>query len=82
MEKEVKLTANQEAILKILGENFAEGAFAAEVLEKVEGKTFNAVNATLASLATKGLVSKSKGVYNDKMLTKYTLAQAPIADAE
>ena len=78
MEKEVKLTANQEAILKILGENFAEGAFAAEVLEKVEGKTFNAVNATLASLATKGLVTKSKGVFNDKMLTKYTV----IAKAE
>lgn len=79
MEKEVKLTANQEAILKILGENFAEGAFAAEVLEKVEGKTFNAVNATLASLATKGLVTKSKGVFNDKMLTKYTLVST---DAE
>lgn len=73
MDKEVKLTANQEAILKVLGENFAEGAFAAEVLEKVEGKTFNAVNATLASLASKGLVSKTKGIFNDKMLTKYTL---------
>ena len=73
MNKEVKLTANQEAILKVLGENFAEGAFAAEVLEKVEGKTFNAVNATLASLASKGLVSKTKGIFNDKMLTKYTL---------
>lgn len=70
---EVKLTTNQEAILKVLGENFAEGAFAAEVLEKVEGKTFNAVNATLASLASKGLVAKSKGIFNDKMLTKYTL---------
>ena len=73
MNKEVKLTANQEAILKVLGENFAEGAFAAEVLEKVEGKTFNAVNATLASLASKGLVSKTKGIFNDKMLTKYTV---------
>ena len=73
MNKEVKLTANQEAILKVLGENFAEGAFAAEVLEKVEGKTFNAVNATLASLASKGIVSKTKGIFNDKMLTKYTL---------
>ena len=72
MEREVKLTANQEAILKILGENFAEGAFTAEVLEKVEGKTFNAVNSTLASLASKGLVSKTKGIFNDKMLTKYT----------
>ena len=73
MNKEVKLTANQEAILKVLRENFAEGAFAAEVLEKVEGKTFNAVNATLASLASKGLVSKTKGIFNDKLLTKYTL---------
>lgn len=73
MDKEVKLTANQAAILKVLGENFAEGAFAAEVLEKVEGKTINAVNATLASLASKGLVSKKKDIFNDKMLTKYTL---------
>lgn len=73
MNKEVKLTANQEAILKVLRENFAEGAFAAEVLEKVEGKTFNAVNATLASLASKSLVSKTKGIFNDKLLTKYTL---------
>lgn len=73
MEKEIKLTANQEAILKILKEDFTEGAFAADVLDKVEGKTFNAVNATLASLATKGLVSKSKAVREDKMLTKYTV---------
>ena len=78
MNKEVKLTANQEAILKVLGENFAEGAFAAEVLEKVEGKTFNAVNATLASLASKGLVSKTKGIFNDKMLTKYTLVPTDV----
>lgn len=78
MNKEVKLTANQEAILKVLGENFAEGAFAAEVLEKVEGKTFNAVNATLASLASKGIVSKTKGIFNDKMLTKYTLISTDV----
>ena len=77
---EVKLTANQEAILAILKENFVEeGAFACDVLEKVEGKTFNAVNATLASLASKGLVSKTKGIFNDKMLTKYTLGST---DAE
>lgn len=75
MNKEVKLTANQEGILKILKENFAEGAFAADVLEKVEGKTINAVNATLASLASKELVSKTKAVKGDKMLTKYTLIQ-------
>ena len=74
--KKVKLTANQEAILKVLGENFAEeGAFAADVLEKVEGKTINSVNATLASLAGQGLVSKTKAVKGDKMLTKYALIQ-------
>lgn len=74
----VKLTANQEAILKIVREDFAEGAFAADVLEKVEGKTFNAINATLASLATKGLVSKTKAVRGEKMLTKYI----PVPTAE
>ena len=69
----VKLSANQEAILKILKENFADGAFAADVLEKVEGKTFNSVNATLASLATKNLVSKKKEAKGEKVLTKYTV---------
>ena len=69
----VKLSANQEAILKILKENFADGAFAADVLEKVEGKTFNSVNATLASLATKNLVSKKKEAKGETVLTKYTV---------
>ena len=69
----VKLSANQEAILKILKEDFADGAFAADVLEKVEGKTFNSVNATLASLATKNLVSKKKEAKGEKVLTKYTV---------
>lgn len=69
----VKLSANQEAILKILKENFADGAFAADVLEKVEGKTINSVNATLASLATKNLVSKKKEAKGEKVLTKYTV---------
>lgn len=69
----VKLSANQEAILKILKENFADGAFAADVLEKVEGKTLNSVNATLASLATKKLVSKKKEAKGEKVLTKYTV---------
>jgi hypothetical protein len=43
-----------------------------------EGKTFNAINATLASLATKGLVSKTKAVRGEKMLTKYV----PVPTAE
>ena len=41
------------------------------------GRTFNSVNATLAAMATKGYVTKAKGVYNEtKMLTKYTVTDA------
>lgn len=36
----------------------------------------NSVNATLASLASKGLVVKTKVAYNDKMVTNYTPNQA------
>ena len=69
--------------------------FAREVLNYLEangvkGKTFNGVNATLAALAGKGYVEKSKAVSNEKMYTKYTIikelvadeAEAPVADAE
>lgn len=69
--KEVKLTANQTAILNVLAEGFAEGAFAAQVAAKVEGKSLKAVNATLASLASKGVVTKSKEACGEKVLTKY-----------
>lgn len=56
-------------------------AYAREVLEYLDAnyadradlKTFNAVNATLAACAGKGLVSKAKGLFNDKLLTQYTV---------
>lgn len=56
-------------------------AYAREVLEYLDAnyadradlKTFNAVNATLATCAGKGLVTKAKGLFNDKLLTQYTV---------
>ena len=68
----MKLTEKQESILAILRENFAEGAFAEEVVEKIEGSTVASVRATLTSLATKGLCSKKKDIYEGKEKTKYT----------
>lgn len=40
--------------------------------EKIDTLKINSVNATLASLATKELVVKTKVAYNDKMVTLYT----------
>lgn len=68
----MKLTEKQESILAVLRENFAEGAFAEEVVEKIEGSTVASVRATLTSLATKGLCSKKKDIYEGKEKTKYT----------
>ncbi len=39
----------------------------------------NSVNATLASLVTKGLVTKEKKLYKDKLLTFYSLTESGIA---
>lgn len=41
----------------------------------INTKKINSANATLASLATKGLVDKSKVAYNDKMITNYKANQ-------
>lgn len=68
----MKLTEKQESVLAILKENFVEGAFAEEVVEKIEGSTVASVRATLTSLATKGLCSKKKDIYEGKEKTKYT----------
>ena len=68
----MKLTEKQESVLAVLKENFAEGAFAEEVVEKIEGSTVASVRATLTSLATKGLCSKKKDIYEGKEKTKYT----------
>lgn len=43
--------------------------------KKIDTSKINSVNATLASLATKELVTKTKVAYNDKMVTCYTLTE-------
>jgi len=79
MEK-VKITGKMETVVKAVNE-LGGKAYAAEVLDylnehfadRAELKSFNAVNATLAACAGKGLVTKAKGVFNDKMLTQYSV---------
>ncbi len=75
----MKLTEKQENILNILKDNFAEGAFAEEVITKTEGLTIASVRATLSSLATKGLATKEKAEFDGKMKTRFT---AKTVDAE
>lgn len=61
-------------------------AFARQVLDKMVAdgatRTFNSVNATLAAMAGKGYVSKEKGVFNDKLLTCYTLTAEGLAELD
>ena len=65
---------------------FEDGAFAREVLEKMEGRTFNSVNATLAAMAGKGFCTKGKEVFGEgdsaKMLTKYRLTPEGIKELD
>lgn len=68
----MKLTEKQENILNILKNDFANGAFAEEVISKVEGLSIASVRATLSSLATKGLASKEKAEYDGKLKTRFT----------
>lgn len=84
----MKVTENMVKVLGVL--NGLEGGkgFAKDVLAKMEGKTFNAVNATLAACAGKGLCTKEKMACGEKMLTCYTITNAgkeviaPKEDAE
>lgn len=71
----MKLTEKQASILNILKEDFNGSAFAEDVLTKTEGLTIQSVRATLSSLASKELVSKSKEARGEKMLTKFTVIQ-------
>lgn len=77
---ETKVTQKMETAVKAVKE-LGGKAYAREVLDylnanyadRADLKTFNAVNATLAACAGKGLVSKAKGLFNDKLLTQYTV---------
>jgi len=85
MAKMVGMNKNYKEVGAVL-RTFEDGAFAREVLEKMEGRTFNSVNATLAAMAGKGFCTKGKEVYGEgdgaKMLTKYRLTEAGIKELD
>lgn len=84
MEK-IKLTDNMVAVLTVLAGREEGKGFARQVLAEMEGKTFNGVNATLAAAEKKGLCTKAKAMFEDKLLTCYTITDAgreAIAPAE
>lgn len=77
---EIKLTDKQKFIGKLLLNHKEKGITVYEFmktykkdLEKhnIDINKINSTNSTLASLATKGLVSKTKIAYGDKMATNY-----------
>ena len=68
-----KLTEKQANILAILKEEFEGSAFAEDVIEKLQGVTIQSARATLSSLASKGLLTKTKEARGEKVLTKYTV---------
>lgn len=65
--KEMGGKAYAREVLEYLDENYADRA---------DLHSFNAVNATLAAIASKGLVKKSKGMFREKLLTQYELVDA------
>ena len=79
MEK-MKVTENMVAVLTVLAGREDGKGFAREVLadERLKGKTFNGVNATLAAAAGKGLVSKARKINEaeEKILTEYAILPA------
>ena len=81
MEK-MRLTENMVAVIKALADREDGKGFARQVMAdaRLEGKTFNGVNATLAAAAGKGLCTKAKALFgegdNAKMLTQYTITDA------
>lgn len=79
----MKLTEKQLFIKDLLS-HYKKGAtcydiikdYSKELKEKgISIDKINSVNATLASLATKELVTKSPVAYNGKMVTLYTLKE-------
>jgi len=52
-----------------------KGLFARQVFDTLKDTTFNSVNASLASLASKGYFTKEKAQFGDKLLTCYIPTQ-------
>ena len=86
MAKMVGMNANYKEVAGVLRTFEGGKAFARQVLDKMVAngstRTFNSVNATLAAMAGKGYVSKVKSVFNDKMLTCYTLTEEGLAELD
>jgi len=86
MAKIVGMNENYKEVAGVLREFEGHKAFARQVLDKMVAngskRTFNSVNATLAAMAGKGYVSKAKAVFDEKMLTCYTLTEAGIAELD
>lgn len=80
------MNANYKEVAGVLRTFEDNKAFARQVLDVMVAngskRTFNSVNATLAAMAGKGYVNKAKAVFNDKMLTQYTLTEAGIAELD
>ena len=80
------MNANYKEVAGVLRTFEGGKAFARQVLDKMVAngstRTFNSVNATLAAMAGKGYVSKVKSVFNDKMLTCYTLTEEGLAELD
>lgn len=82
------MNANYKEVAGVLRTFEGGKAFSREVYNKMKEagtkRTFNSVNATLAAMATKGYVSKAKGLYEaeEKVLTIYTLTEAGIAELD
>ena len=72
---ENKLTEKQERILGIMKEKFVNGGFADEIIKETPDLNVASVRATLTSLATKGLLSKTKDIYEGKEKTKYSVIE-------
>lgn len=82
MAKMVGMNKNYREVGEVLRTFEGGAAFARQVQGKMKDRTFNSVNATLAAMATKGYVTKEKAVFEDKMLTKYTLTEAGLAELD
>ena len=80
------MNANYKEVAGVLRTFEGGRAYSREVYDKMvaEGskRTFNSVNATLAAMAGKGYVDKTKGLYNEKLLTCYTLTEAGLAELD
>jgi len=72
MEKKKVFNANYiETMGAVIGNDGA--GFSREIANILDKRTFNSVNATLAAMAKAGYLTKEKGVFGEKLLTKYSI---------